>query len=321
MRQRRVAGERHGVFQGKYAIKIEATSLFHSIEWGDEDGPSTMKLVRYGNPAQEKPGLLDANGRIRDLSGHIQEVGGETLAPAVLARLGKLDPASLPIISGSSRLGPCVGQVSKIVGVGLNYATHAAETGHEAPKEPILFLKSTTSLAGANDPIRLPRGSQKTDWEIELGVVVGTTARYVRTEDALSYVAGYCTLNDVSERAFQNERGGQFTKGKSPDTFGPIGPWLVTADEVRDPQALDLFCEINGDMRQQSNTRDMMMPVARIISYVTEFMTLLPGDVIATGTPSGVGWGMKPPVFLKAGDRVRCAVAGLGEQLHDIIAW
>jgi 2-keto-4-pentenoate hydratase/2-oxohepta-3-ene-1,7-dioic acid hydratase in catechol pathway len=279
-----------------------------------------MKLVRYGNPGKEQPGLLDSTGQIRDLSGHIQDVNGETLALAGLARIAKLDPATLPLVSGSPRLGPCVGQVSKIVGVGLNYARHAAETGQEPPKEPILFLKATSSVSGANDPILLPRGSQKTDWEVELGVVIGTTARYVRTEEALSYVAGYCTLNDVSERAFQNERGGQFTKGKSADTFGPIGPWLVTADDVRNPQALDLFCEINGEMRQQSNTGDMMMPVARLISYITEFMTLMPGDLIATGTPSGVGHGMKPPQFLKAGDRVRCAVAGLGEQRHEVFA-
>jgi 2-keto-4-pentenoate hydratase/2-oxohepta-3-ene-1,7-dioic acid hydratase in catechol pathway len=279
-----------------------------------------MKLVRYGNPGKEQPGLVDSTGQIRNLSGHIQDVNGETLALAGLARIAKLDPATLPLVSGSPRLGPCVGQVSKIVGVGLNYARHAAETGQEPPKEPILFLKATSSLSGANDPILLPRGSQKMDWEVELGVVIGTTARYVRTEEALSYVAGYCTLNDVSERAFQNERGGQFTKGKSADTFGPIGPWLVTADDVRNPQALDLFCEINGEMRQQSNTGDMMMPVARLISYITEFMTLMPGDLIATGTPSGVGHGMKPPQFLKAGDRVRCAVAGLGEQRHEVFA-
>lgn len=272
--------------------------------------------------------MLDSTGQIRDLSGHLRDIDVEALVPAAISKLRKLDPASLPLVSGQSnqgprpepRLGPCVGQVSKIVGVGLNYAKHALETGRPAPPEPILFLKATTSLAGANDPIRLPRGSQKTDWEIELGVVIGTTARYVRTEDALAHVAGYCTMNDVSERAFQNERGGQFTKGKSPDTFGPIGPWLVTADEVPDPQSLDLFCEINGTMRQKSNTGDMILSVAQAISYITEFMTLLPGDIIATGTPEGVGLGMKPPQFLRAGDKVRCAVAGLGEQRHEVIA-
>jgi 2-keto-4-pentenoate hydratase/2-oxohepta-3-ene-1,7-dioic acid hydratase in catechol pathway len=279
-----------------------------------------MKLVRYGNAGHERPGVLDSDGQIRDLSAQMQLIGEDLLSAANLTRLSKVDPGSLPLISGSPRLGPCVGQVSKIVGVGLNYASHAAETGHQAPKEPIIFLKSTTSLSGANDPIRLPRGSQKTDWEVELGVVIGETARYVTVEKALSHVAGYCTLNDVSERSFQNERGGQFTKGKSPDTFGPIGPWLVTSDEVHDPQALDLFCEINGQMRQKSNTRDMIFPVAWLISYITEFMTLLPGDVIATGTPEGVAWGMKPPTFLKAGDRVRCGVAGLGEQRHEVIA-
>ena len=279
-----------------------------------------MKLVRYGNPGWEKPGLLDATGQIHDLSGQIPDLGGEALSPAGLAKLRKLDPASLPLVSGSPRFGPCVGQVSKIVGVGLNYTAHASETGHAAPKEPILFLKSTTSLSGANDPIRLPRGSQKTDWEVELGVVIGTKAQYVSAADAFTYVAGYCTVNDVSERSFQNERGGQFTKGKSPDTFGPIGPWLVTADEVPDPQSLDLFCEINGQIRQQSNTRDMMVSVANLVAYITEFMTLLPGDVIATGTPSGVGSGMKPQQFLRAGDKVRCAVAGLGEQRHEVVS-
>jgi len=279
-----------------------------------------MKLVRYGNPGHERPGVLDSDGQIRDLSAQIQLIGEDILSAANLTRLSKVDPGLLPVIAGAPRLGPCVGRVPKIVGIGLNYASHAAETGNQTPKEPIIFLKSTTSLSGATDPIRLPRGSQKTDWEIELGVVIGVTARYVTVEKALGYVAGYCTLNDVSERSFQNERGGQFTKGKSPDTFGPIGPWLVTADEVRDPQALDLFCEVNGQMRQDGNTRDMIFPVAWLISYITEFMTLLPGDVIATGTPAGVAWGMKPPVFLKAGDRVRCGVAGLGEQLHEVIA-
>jgi 2-keto-4-pentenoate hydratase/2-oxohepta-3-ene-1,7-dioic acid hydratase in catechol pathway len=278
-----------------------------------------MKLVRYGNAGQEKPGVLDASGKIHDLSGHISDLGGDALAPAALTRLAKLDPASLPLVSGSPRLGPCVGQVSKIIGVGLNYASHAEETGNKPPAEPIIFLKSTTSLSGPNDPIRLPRNSQKSDWEIELGVVIGTTARYVRETDALSYVAGYCTANDVSERSFQMERGGQFTKGKSPDTFGPIGPWLVTTDEVPNPQALDIFCEVSGQMRQKSNTRDMIFSVKWVIAHITEFMTLLPGDVIMTGTSAGVGWGMKPPVFLKPGDKVRCAVAGLGEQLHEVV--
>jgi 2-keto-4-pentenoate hydratase/2-oxohepta-3-ene-1,7-dioic acid hydratase in catechol pathway len=237
-----------------------------------------------------------------------------------LIRLRNLDPNSLPLVSGTPRLGPCVGQISKIIAVGLNYARHAQETSSPIPKEPILFMKATTSLCGPTDPIQLPRNSRKTDWEIELGVVIGKLARHVTIEESLSYIAGYCVVNDVSEREFQIERGGQWTKGKSCDTFCPLGPWLVTADEIPEPQKLELFCEVNGQMRQKSTTGDMIFPVAHLVSYISQFMTLLPGDVIASGTPEGVGFGMKPPVFLQAGDKMRCGVAGLGEQQHDVIA-
>ncbi|HXC13447.1 MAG TPA: fumarylacetoacetate hydrolase family protein [Stellaceae bacterium] len=280
-----------------------------------------MKLLRYGPPGQEKPGLLDRDGKIRDLSGIVGDVDGAALAPASLARLRAIDPASLPLVSGTPRLGPCVGSVSKIVAIGLNYRLHAQEAGAAIPTEPIFFMKAISSICGPNDDVIIPKGSQKTDYEVELGIVIGSLARYVAKADARRHVAGYCVVNDVSEREFQIERGGQWTKGKSADTFCPMGPWLVTADEVPDPGKLALWTEVNGERRQNSNTGDLIFRVDEIVSYVSQFTTLLPGDVIPTGTPSGVGMGFKPPKFLKSGDRVRLSVEGLGEQNQRLVAY
>ena len=279
-----------------------------------------MRLVRYGQRGQEKPGMLDRDNQIRDLSKVIRDVAPETLAPAQLDALRRLDPASLPVVPGNPRIGPCVGSVPKVVCVGLNYVDHAKEAGMAIPTEPVLFMKAITSLNGPDDEVMLPRGSQKGDWEVELGIIIGTKAQYVREQDALSHVAGYCVVNDVTERGFQFERGGDWSKGKSPDTFCPIGPWLVTADEVPDPQALDLFCEISGQRMQKGSTRNMIFSCAKIISYISEFMTLIPGDVIPTGTPAGVGIGMRPQRFLKSGDTMRLGVAGLGEQHQKVVA-
>jgi 2-keto-4-pentenoate hydratase/2-oxohepta-3-ene-1,7-dioic acid hydratase in catechol pathway len=273
-----------------------------------------MKLLRYGPAGHEKPGLVDREGKIRDLSGTVGDIDGAALAPASLDRLRRLDPASLPLVSGTPRLGPCVGRVPKFIAIGLNYRQHAAETGAAIPKEPIIFMKATSCIVGPNDDVIIPKASQKTDWEVELGIVIGTLARYVAANDARRRVAGYCVVNDVSEREFQIERGGQWTKGKSADTFGPIGPWVVTADEVPDPGNLALWTEVNGKRVQNSNTADLIFGIDEIVSYVSHFLTLEPGDVIATGTPSGVGLGMKPPQFLKPGDRMRLSVEGLGEQ-------
>jgi len=278
-----------------------------------------MKLLRYGQPGAELPGLLDAEGRIRDLSGIIGDVAGLALEPDSLDRIARIDPETLPRVDGNPRLGPCVGNVSKLVCVGLNYSDHAAEAGQAVPPEPILFQKATSCIVGPDDDVMLPRGSEKTDWEVELGIVIGTRARYVSQDKALDHVAGYCVVNDVSERAYQIERAGQWTKGKSADTFGPIGPWLVTRDEVPDPQALDMFLDVNGQRRQTGNTRTMVFGVRHLVSYISEFMTLLPGDIIATGTPPGVGLGMKPPQFLKAGDVMHLGVAGLGEQRQKVV--
>jgi 2-keto-4-pentenoate hydratase/2-oxohepta-3-ene-1,7-dioic acid hydratase in catechol pathway len=278
-----------------------------------------MKLLRYGLKGQEKPGLLDKAGKIRDLSATIADVNPETLAPAALDRLRKLDPESLPLVSGTPRLGPCLTQIPKIVCVGLNYTDHAKETGAAIPKEPILFMKATSSLNGPNDDVMLPKASEKTDWEVELGIVIGSVTRYVNETEALKSIAGYCIVNDVSERAFQIERGGQWTKGKSADTFCPIGPWLVTADEVADPGKLDLFCEVNGKKMQNGTTANLIFGIPHIVSYISHFMTLMPGDVIPTGTPAGVGLGMKPPVFLKAGDTMRLGISGLGEQQQKVV--
>jgi 2-keto-4-pentenoate hydratase/2-oxohepta-3-ene-1,7-dioic acid hydratase in catechol pathway len=280
-----------------------------------------MKLLRYGPAGQEKPGLLNRDGRIRDLSGAVRDIDAEALGPASLDRLRRLDPASLPLVAGSPRLGPCVARVSKIVAIGLNYRLHAQETGAAIPSEPIFFMKATSSICGPNDDVIIPKGSQKTDYEVELGIVIGTLARHVSKADAHQHVAGYCVVNDVSEREFQIERGGQWTKGKSADTFCPIGPWLVTAEEVPDPGKLALWTEVNGERRQSSNTGDLIFGVDEIVSYVSQFMTLLPGDVIPTGTPSGVGMGLKPPKFLKPGDLMRLSVEGLGEQNQRLVSY
>lgn len=280
-----------------------------------------MKLLRYGPSGQEKPGMLDANGAIRDLSGVIDDISAASIAGGALAKIAGIDPSSLPLVDGAPRIGACVGNPGKVVCIGLNYSDHAAETGAEPPKEPIVFMKATSAVQGPNDVVRMPRGSVKTDWEIELGVVIGKHAKYVDEADALSHVAGYCVANDVSERAFQAERGGQWTKGKSCDTFGPIGPWLVTADEVADPQDLDMWLDVNGSRMQTGNTKTMIFSVAHIIHYVSQMFSLVPGDVIMTGTPPGVGLGIKPePVFLKDGDEMHLHIAGLGEQRQTVAA-
>lgn len=279
-----------------------------------------MKLVRYGHKGREKPGLVDAQGRLRDLSAHCATIGWEELSPAGQKRLRRIDPATLPLVKGKPRLGVPFTGISKIIGVGLNYRLHAIETGAAIPAEPVLFMKATTAINGPFDEIILPRGSVKTDWEAELGLVIGRTTRYVSEQQALDHLAGYVTFHDVSERDFQKNRGGSWDKGKGCDTFAPIGPWLVTRDEVPDPQALRVWSEVNGEPRQDSNTADMIFPVAFLVSYISQFMTLNPGDVICTGTPSGVGMGMQPPQFLKPGDVVRLGVEGLGEQCQKVVA-
>jgi 2-keto-4-pentenoate hydratase/2-oxohepta-3-ene-1,7-dioic acid hydratase in catechol pathway len=280
-----------------------------------------MKLLRYGPPGQERPGILDDQGHIRDLSGHVQDLRGEVLNPDRLRALTSLDWRSLPLVEGSPRLGPPVAGIGKILGIGLNYRSHAEETGATPGAEPLVFSKAITALNGPNDTIMIPRDSVKTDWEVELAVVIGLKAQYVEERNALDHVAGYAVINDVSERSFQKERGGQFVKGKSADTFAPIGPWLVTKDEIPDPQALSLWLDVNGRRRQTGNASDMIFPVAFLISHLSQFMTLLPGDVIATGTPAGVGAGCKPPEFLKPGDVIELGVEGLGRQRQEIIAF
>ena len=276
-----------------------------------------MKLLRVGPVGGERPAMLDGEGVLRDLSGEVDDIAGEVLGDAGLDRLRGLDPAALPEMA-ADRIGPCVGRVGKMVCIGLNYSDHAAETGAEVPKEPILFMKATTAIVGPDDEVLIPRGSERTDWEVELGVVIGTTARYVAEEEALAHVAGYCVVNDVSERAFQTERGGQWVKGKSADTFGPMGPWLVTRDEVPDPQALKMWLEVDGERRQDGSTATMVFGVTHLVSYVSQFMTLAPGDVISTGTPPGVGMGMKPPTYLQAGQTMRLGIEGLGEQAQRV---
>mgnify|MGYP001189011456 FL=1 len=278
-----------------------------------------MKLLRYGSAGAERPGLLDSQGNIRDLSEHITDVAGDALQPAALDALRKLDPESLPLVSDASRLGACVGNVGKFICIGLNYADHAEETGAEIPKEPIIFSKWTSAIVGPNDDVEIPRDSVKTDWEVELGVVIGTGGRYISEADAMSHVAGYCVINDVSEREFQIERGGTWDKGKGCDTFGPTGPWLVTADEIPDPHQLDLWLEVDGKRYQNGNTRTMIFRVPEIISYLSRFMSLQPGDIISTGTPPGVGLGQKPPVYLKAGQVMRLGIEGLGEQCQQTV--
>jgi len=273
-----------------------------------------MKLVRYGSPGMEKPGLIDPEGKLRDLSAHVIDLAGPMLLSKSLQWLRSLDPSKLPLVESPPRIGPCVGRVGKIVGVGLNYRDHAAESGMAIPKEPVLFLKATSAIVGPNDAVEIPLGAEKTDWEVELGVVIGKPAKYVRVDRALEHVAGYCVVNDVSERSYQLERGGTWDKGKGCDTFAPIGPWLVTADEVTDPQNLDLWCEIDGHRFQASNTREMIFNVAFLISYISYFMGLRSGDVISTGTPAGVGAGQNPQVFLRAGQTMRLSITGLGVQ-------
>jgi 2-keto-4-pentenoate hydratase/2-oxohepta-3-ene-1,7-dioic acid hydratase in catechol pathway len=279
-----------------------------------------MKLLRHGPRGTEKPGLLDAQGRIRDLSAHVDDIAGRWLLPEGLAEIAALPVDSLPVIDASTRLGPCVAGTGKFVCIGLNYSDHAAETGATVPSEPVIFMKATSAIQGPDDPVEIPRGSTKTDWEVELGVVIGKTAKYVSEAEALDHVAGYCVVNDLSEREFQIERQGQWTKGKSCDTFGPIGPWLVTKDEVPDPQALDMWLEVNGHRYQNGSTRTMVYGVAHIVSYLSRFMSLHPGDVISTGTPPGVGLGQKPPTYLKPGDRIELEIQGLGRQRQQVRA-
>jgi len=273
-----------------------------------------MKLFRHGNPGSERPGLVDADGALRDLHGKVNDITGATLSPASLKVLATIDPSTLPRLDAGIRLGPAVGQVGKMICVGMNYADHAAETGAPIPEQPVLFMKATTAIIGPNDDVIIPRGSVKTDWEVELGVVIGSVARDVTVDQALSHVAGYMVVNDLSEREFQMEHGGQWVKGKSCDTFGPLGPWLVTTDEIEDPQNLDLWLSVNGHRYQSSNTRNMVFGVAKLVSYISRYMTLMPGDVISTGTPAGVGLGLKPPTYLKAGDVMELGIEGLGRQ-------
>ena len=283
-----------------------------------------MKLLRYGAPGHEKPGLLDRSGRVRDLSAHVADIAGDTLAPETLARLGALDPEALPLVPGTPqvdlRLGACVGRIGKFICIGLNYADHAAETGAPIPSEPVVFAKWTSAVVGPNDDVEIPRGSVKTDWEVEPGVVIGKAGRYIDEARAMDHVAGYCVINDVSEREFQTERGGQWDKGKGCDTFGPTGPWLVTADEVPDPQALRLWLDVDDRRFQDGSTRTMVFTVRHIVSYLSGFMSLQPGDVISTGTPPGVGLGQKPPVFLRAGQTMRLGIEGLGEQRQRVVS-
>ena len=280
-----------------------------------------MKLLRYGAPGHEKPGILDGNGAIRDLSGVIDDIAGSTLLPEALDKLRGLDVNALPIVSAEERIGACVGRIGKFICIGLNYADHAAESNLPVPAEPVVFGKWTSAVVGPNDDVRIPRGSQKTDWEVELGVVIGKGGTYIEEADALRHVAGYCVINDVSEREYQIERGGTWDKGKGCDTFGPIGPWLVTADEIPDPQRLALWLEVDGKRYQNGNTSTMIFNVAHIVSYLSRFMSLQPGDVISTGTPPGVGMGQKPePVYLRAGQTMRLGIEGLGEQQQRTVA-
>lgn len=280
-----------------------------------------MKLVRYGAAGRELPGILDSNGKIRDLSSIIPDIAGPVLSPDGLARLSELDPAALPLVPGEPRLGPCVSGVGKFICIGLNYSDHAAESGMTVPAEPVVFMKATSCISGPNDDVVIPKGSTKSDWEVELGVVIGSTAKYVSEEDALTHVAGYCVINDLSERTFQLEGTGQWVKGKSADTFGPIGPWLVTADEAGDPQALKMWLEVDGHRYQNGSTRTMVFGVAYLVSYLSRFMSLHPGDIISTGTPPGVGLGQKPQVYLSPGNVMTLSIEKLGEQRQRVVAW
>jgi len=279
-----------------------------------------VKLLRYGPKGREKPGILDKDGKIRDLGAHVPDIAGTALLPDSLKKLAALNPAELPLASGDLRIGPCVGKIGKFVCIGLNYADHAAETGAPIPKEPIVFMKATSAVVGPNDEVEIPRGSVKTDWEVELGVVIGKNAKYVPENHAMDYVAGYCVINDVSEREYQIERGGQWDKGKGCDTFGPTGPWLVTKDEVPDPHNLAMWLEVDGHRYQNGSTKTMIFNVPKLVSYLSHFMSLQPGDVISTGTPPGVGMGQKPnPIYLKAGQTMRLGIEGLGEQQQRVV--
>ncbi len=279
-----------------------------------------MKLLRYGSPGSEKPGMLDADGKIRSLDGVIDDLGGDALSDASLEKLRSIDPTTLPEVDASTRIGPCVAGVGKFMCIGLNYSDHAAESGMEVPKEPVLFMKATSAISGPNDDVVIPRNSKKSDWEVELGVVIGKHAKYVSESEAMDYVAGYCVVNDLSEREFQVERSGQWVKGKSCDTFAPIGPWLVTRDEVADPQDLGMWLELNGEKVQDGSTKTMVFGVAHLISYLSQFMSLHPGDVISTGTPPGVGLGMDPPRYLIPGETMRVGIDGLGVQQQTTVA-
>ena len=273
-----------------------------------------MKLLRFGEMGQEKPGILDSNGNIRDLSGHISDINGETISEDGLKKISSIDQMSLPIVPEGTRLGACVGSIGKFLCIGLNYSDHAAESGMPVPKEPILFSKATSAVVGPNDDVEIPRNSVETDWEVELGIIIGKKAKYITEENVDEYIAGYCVVNDVSEREFQLKKEGQWTKGKSCDTFGPTGPYLVTKDEIPDVQNLNMFLDVNGKRMQNGSTKTMIFSANYIVYYLSQFMSLNPGDVIATGTPPGVGGGMKPPVFLKAGDKMKLGIDGLGEQ-------
>jgi 2-keto-4-pentenoate hydratase/2-oxohepta-3-ene-1,7-dioic acid hydratase in catechol pathway len=278
-----------------------------------------MKLLRYGPKGKEKPGILDKEGSIRDLSAHVGDITGETISPKALAKLKKINVEKLPLVRGKPRIGACVANPQKFIAIGLNYADHAAESGLALPAEPVVFTKQVSCLSGPNDDVTIPPKSKKSDWEVELGVIIGTRAKNIKKAEALKYVAGYCTINDLSEREFQAERSGQWTKGKSYDTFGPIGPWLVTADEVKDPQKLSMWLELNGKRVQNGSTSTMVFGVAHIVAYLSEFFTLMPGDIITTGTPPGVGMGMKPPKYLKPGDKMKICVEGLGVQEQKVV--
>ena len=279
-----------------------------------------MKLLRFGPRGSEKPGIVDTDGNIRDLSGIVLDIAGETLSNKKLAKLAALDLSKLPLVENVDRLGSCISGTGKFICIGLNYADHAAESGMDVPPEPVIFMKATSAICGPNDPVIIPRNSEKTDWEVELGVIIGKRAKYVSEEDALDYVAGYCVINDVSERAFQIEHAGQWTKGKSADNFGQIGPWLVTKDEIADPQNLKMWLTVNGESRQNGSTKTMVYGVAHVVAYLSKFMSLHAGDIISTGTPPGVGMGLNPPTYLKPGDIVELGIEGLGAQRQDVIA-
>ncbi len=279
-----------------------------------------MKLVRYGDAGSEKPGLIDGNGQLRDLSGHVADITGDVLDEGTLARLAGIDEASLPLVDGDPRFGPCVGQIGKFVCIGLNFTDHAEETGNPIPEHPVVFMKANSAISGPFDDIVMPRGSETTDWEVELGIVIGKAAKYVSKADAMDHIAGFCVINDVSERHFQTKLSGQWTKGKSCDTFGPTGPWMVTKDEIADINALDMRLDVNGERMQTGNTRTMIFDVTTIVSHLSELFTLHPGDVISTGTPPGVGMGMTPPTYLKAGDVVELEIEGLGIQRQTVVA-